>query len=518
MIKKTTIAVLIQAICAQSAVASSIFDDSSSSSSSSSSESVSYFDFTNKETTPDIWQYDGAQPWKAKNVYHSSNKALRSPPLAVGQTATLTTSFISEGGQISFDLKVIGAKSNRFSFYINDVLQVSYFLPIQEYKRSFDLPESGEVTVKWVFDKKYASANNKDFLWLDNITIDGDMDTDLDGFNDAWELKYFHDLSTINLSDKTLDYDQDNLTNFYEYQHHTDPTQPDSAEVEAEVNAKVEIDEEYETPALLEMGMSSLKRGELERGYDLIARAANERAYPPAMHQLGVMYETGLYVTQDLSTAVQWYTEAANKDHPAAQVALSECYRTGNGVYRNVGAAFYWLKKAADLGYSGAYFKIGQAYDHALGVTQNDAQANMYYKKAVAAKSKSYELALYNLGVNYKYGYGTSKNLYQAFRYFKQAADLGYGNAYFKIGYAYDESQGVTQDYEQANIYYKKAVAAKSESYELALYNLGVNYKYGYGTKNLYQAFRYFKQAADLGYGDALNEIKKSWTIPYRNQ
>ena len=107
-----------------------------------------------------------------------------------------------------------GAQDNKLTFYINDEEKQVYTTTTNQYASVFELPPEGTlVTVKWVFKKNAQSANNKDLAWLDNIRISGTMDSDFDGFNDAWELKYFGNLTTLSSRDDSKDYDQDGMTN-----------------------------------------------------------------------------------------------------------------------------------------------------------------------------------------------------------------------------------------------------------------------------------------------------------------
>lgn len=58
-----------------------------------------------------------------------------------------------------------------------------------------------------------------------NQTTDKPVDSDLDGIDDQWEIRYFTNIETINA---TTDYDQDNFFDLEEYYYNADPTSSDS--------------------------------------------------------------------------------------------------------------------------------------------------------------------------------------------------------------------------------------------------------------------------------------------------
>ena len=55
---------------------------------------------------------------------------------------------------------------------------------------------------------------------------------------------------------------------------------------------------------------------------------------PAAQFNLGVMYERGLGVGQNLTQAVTWYRRAVEQNYPPAQYNLGLLYSDGRGVSR----------------------------------------------------------------------------------------------------------------------------------------------------------------------------------------
>ena len=73
------------------------------------------------------------------------------------------------------------------------------------------------------------------------------------------------------------------------------------------------------------------------------------------------------------------------------------------------------------------------------------------------------------------------------------------------IGKMYAEGRGVSQDFDQAKMWFEKAVLQKQPD---ALYNLGLLYANGDGVdQNWSEAVRWYRLAADLGQSDAQNSL-----------
>lgn len=64
-------------------------------------------------------------------------------------------------------------------------------------------------------------------------------------------------------------------------------------------------------------------------------------------NRLGMLYETGSGVPQDLEKAFQLYIDAAWEGYADAQYNAGRCYKNGFGVEANRAMAFHWLQKAA---------------------------------------------------------------------------------------------------------------------------------------------------------------------------
>ena len=69
-----------------------------------------------------------------------------------------------------------------------------------------------------------------------------------------------------------------------------------------------------------------------------------------AQYNLGVLYDEGAGVEQDLAVAANWYRKAAEQGFIDAQTNLGTMYYYGQGVARDYHEATKWFRLAADQG------------------------------------------------------------------------------------------------------------------------------------------------------------------------
>ena len=69
-----------------------------------------------------------------------------------------------------------------------------------------------------------------------------------------------------------------------------------------------------------------------------------------AQYNLGVLYDEGAGVEQDLAVAAGWYRKAAEQGFMDAQTNLGIMYYHGQGVERDYQEAAKWFRLAADQG------------------------------------------------------------------------------------------------------------------------------------------------------------------------
>ncbi|MDH3695557.1 MAG: sel1 repeat family protein, partial [Gammaproteobacteria bacterium] len=107
---------------------------------------------------------------------------------------------------------------------------------------------------------------------------------------------------------------------------------------------------------------TALARELSRQAFPAIQNAANNgQAWAQA--DMGSIYEDGLIVLPNITTAVGWYRLAAEQGYPGAQTNLGVLYANGEGVIQDTTEAVAWLQRAASQG-----DKIARDNLRALGV------------------------------------------------------------------------------------------------------------------------------------------------------
>ncbi|KAF9932792.1 hypothetical protein FBU30_007299 [Linnemannia zychae] len=101
---------------------------------------------------------------------------------------------------------------------------------------------------------------------------------------------------------------------------------------------------------------------------------------------------------------------------------------------------------------------------------------------------------------------GLTRDYSAAMTWYQKAADQGYANAQFKIGYMYHRGHGVQQDYSTAMTWYQKAADQGDADAQL---NIGILYHMGHGVQQDYSiAMTWNQKAADQEDTDARSHFQ----------
>jgi len=103
------------------------------------------------------------------------------------------------------------------------------------------------------------------------------------------------------------------------------------------------------TWTILGGGYQSYLKGDYTAAYDEWLPLA-ELGDAEAQFNLGVLYDEGAGVEQNLTTAADWYRKAAEQGFIDAQTNLGIMYYHGLGVAPDLKAAAHWFRLAADQG------------------------------------------------------------------------------------------------------------------------------------------------------------------------
>jgi TPR repeat protein len=105
-------------------------------------------------------------------------------------------------------------------------------------------------------------------------------------------------------------------------------------------------------------------------------------------YELGIKYENGNGVEQDLDKAFDCYLSAAEQGHAEAQFFLAVIYATGRGVTKDMAKSAEWFHKAAENGQITAQETLGGMYEvGVVGVKRDYVKAAEWYSRAAARGS-----------------------------------------------------------------------------------------------------------------------------------
>lgn len=183
-------------------------------------------------------------------------------------------------------------------------------------------------------------------------------------------------------------------------------------------------------------------------------RQAAEQGYPAAQTNLGVLYNEGYGVDQDLREAVKWFRRAAEAGHQIGQSNLGESYHAGMGVTRNQAEAVRWIRRSAEQRYAPAQAALGNYYHNGDGLPKNRRQAVHWYYKAGEQGHAGAQFMLGWLAANHPDG---DHDFATAVRWFERSAEQGYVDAQYVLGRMYQSGNGVDVDLSKAAHWYRQA-------------------------------------------------------------
>ena len=163
---------------------------------------------------------------------------------------------------------------------------------------------------------------------------------------------------------------------------------------------------------------------------------------PIALIELGDMHRDGIGVNENLDKAVEYYNEAAELGSSDALVRLADIFNHGK---EHEEEAFKLYKQAAELGNSYGFHGLGRMYYFGWYVEKNYSEAFELFDKAVELDGTNCK-ALKCLADCYRWGDGVQKDCSKAYELYTQAADLGDGEAMYKISQMHELGVGVEQD------------------------------------------------------------------------
>lgn len=225
-----------------------------------------------------------------------------------------------------------------------------------------------------------------------------------------------------------------------------------------------------------------------------------------AMYVLGRYYSSEPH--DDMTEAVKWFLQAAEKDHEVAMVELANCYRDGEGVERSLSEAFKWYLKAAeqavllyeqwggvrDFDSIDGMVQLAECYRVGKGVEPDEAEAFKWYLKAAEIEivrnrsrmffesSSDVINVMYRLGDCYWSGKSVDQDIAEAVKWYRNAYENGRDfkqkggekgrqaqipvrtDAFIRLGDCYRDGKGVERDVSEAVEWYGRALENGDEN------------------------------------------------------
>lgn len=126
------------------------------------------------------------------------------------------------------------------------------------------------------------------------------------------------------------------------------------------------------------LGEAAFNKEDVQTAMQFFTKAAQQN-YAPAQLRLGELLDASEFDKE----AAEWYRKAADQGNAAAEYHLGHMYVNGEGVERNTEKALYWFRRAAEKNDGFAVRSLAQAYRKGeLGLTINLDQAKLYEDRA----------------------------------------------------------------------------------------------------------------------------------------
>jgi TPR repeat protein len=245
-------------------------------------------------------------------------------------------------------------------------------------------------------------------------------------------------------------------------------------------------------------GLFNKGKGDYDKAFPLFIAAA-KHGHAEAGYRAALCYEFGWGCRIDGAKAVQFYRQAASKNHPGAMLRLAKACLNGDmGLGKRYREGIKWLKRAAesadfqyssapyelgllhetgfggdifrdesytaqlftksaDLGHAEANYRLGDAYEHGrLKCPRDPALAVHFY---TGAAERDHPLAQMALCAWYMVGAEPvlEKDEDEAYQWALKAAESGLTKAEYAVGYFSEMGIGCRRDALAANHWYSKA-------------------------------------------------------------
>ncbi|KAK5044560.1 hypothetical protein LTR84_010684 [Exophiala bonariae] len=240
-----------------------------------------------------------------------------------------------------------------------------------------------------------------------------------------------------------------------------------------------------------------------------ILQKLSDRSYPFAQYYLADGYASGLFNKgrEDWERAFPLFLAASKHGHAEAGYRTALCYEFGWGTRIDAAKAVQFYQQAASKNHPGAMLRLGRACLMGdMGLVKRYREGVRWLKRAAESADHQYNQGPYDLGCLHETGYGPDVFADEAYaaQLYTKAADLGHVEANFRLGKAYEFGQlGCPKDAALSIHFYTGAAErghAESQMALCAWYMVGVE---NVLEKDESEAYEWAKRAAAQGLAKA---------------
>lgn len=190
----------------------------------------------------------------------------------------------------------------------------------------------------------------------------------------------------------------------------------------------------------------SITRARLMRESKSILQRLADRSYPFAQYYLADGYASGLFNKgkQDHDRAFSLFVAASKHGHVEACYRTALCYEFGWGCRADGGRAVQFYRQAASKNHPGAMMRMANAcLAGDMGLGKRYREGIKWMKRATESSDAQYNAAPYELGLMHETGYGDDVFVDESYaaQLFTKASELGHQEASYRLGDAYEHGK-----------------------------------------------------------------------------
>ena len=205
------------------------------------------------------------------------------------------------------------------------------------------------------------------------------------------------------------------------------------------------IEDEVSASGRSDKSSSNSQESLLKEAQKILQRLS-DRSYPFAQYYLADGFSSGLFNKgkEDYEKAFPLFISASKHGHAEAGYRAALCYEFGWGSKIDAAKAVQFYRQAASKNHPGAMLRLGRAcLSGEMGLGKRYREGVKWLKRAAESADYQYNSAPYELGVLHETGYGDDifRDESYAAQLFTKSADLGHAEANYRLGDAYEHGK-----------------------------------------------------------------------------